>query len=183
MAIQSLLELFGLKKSDAPASGETATVRKIVRALDELAPERARYVAAFAYLLGRVAHSDLDISQEETQAMEEIVREFGHLPEAQAVLVVEIAKAQNELFGGTENFQVAREFKALSTREQRVELLHCLFATAAADEEISGVEEEQVRKIADELGLSHRELAEVRSKYNEHRQVLKRLDPGSGSSP
>ena len=48
---------------------------------------------------------------------------------------------------------------------------------------VGSITKEQVRKIADELGLSHRELAEVRSNYNEHRQVLRRLDPGADPSP
>ena len=138
-------------------------------------PEKARFVAAFAYLLGRVAHADLDISAEETAEMEDIVRRFGDLPEEQAVLVVEIAKSQNRLFGGTENFQVAREFKQLASAEQRRELLHCLFAVSAADDEISGDEEIQLRQIAEELDFSHREYIEVRSSYNDKRSVIQRL--------
>ena len=171
----SIFDLF--RSRVTPESmGDTATVRKIVQALEALEPERARFVAAFAFLLGRVAHADLDISEEETAAMEEQVRLEGGLPEAQAVLAVSIAKAQNQLFGGTESFQVAREFKSLSTREERVGLLHCLFAVAAADDAISGDEEELVRQVADELGLSHREFADVRSAYNEKRTVLRGLD-------
>ncbi len=45
--------------------GETKTVRKIVRQLDQLAPDQARYVATFAYILGRVARADLLISPEQ----------------------------------------------------------------------------------------------------------------------
>ncbi len=174
--MKSILDFLGLGDREPAAPGDTRTVRKIVRALEEMEPERARFLAAFAYLLGRIAHADLDISAEETRSMEQIVQEFGDLPESQAVLVVEIAKSQNRLVGGTENFQVAREFKSLSDREQRRDLLHCLFAVAAADEEITGVEEEQVRRISEELGLSHREFAEIRSEYNDHRSVMKRLD-------
>ena len=160
----------------APATGgETATVRKIVRALEELEPERARFLAAFAYLLSRVANADLDVSADETRAMEDIVRDFGDLPEEQAILIVEIAKSQNRLFGGTEDFKVAREFKLLSDRVQREELLHCLFAVSAADDEISGDEEIRIRQIADELGFSHREYVGVRSSYNDKRSVMRRV--------
>jgi len=38
--------------------GDTKTVRKIVRKLEALPPERARYLAAFAYVLTRVANAD-----------------------------------------------------------------------------------------------------------------------------
>ena len=63
---------------------ETETVRKITNALDQLEPERARYIAAFAYLLSRVANADMNISPEETAVMERIVVERGDLPEEQA---------------------------------------------------------------------------------------------------
>ncbi len=161
------------------AQGDTATVRKIVRALEQLEPERARFVAAFAYLLSRVANADLDISDDETRTMEDIVRDFGDLPEEQALLIVEIAKSQNRLFGGTEDFQVAREFKRLADRDQREELLHCLFAVSAADDEISGDEELRIRQIADELGFSHREYVDVRVNYNDKRSVMRRVGRGA----
>jgi len=172
----SILDLFGLgAKAETDREQGTETVRKIVAELAALEPEKARYIAAFAYIMGRVAHADRQISSEETRAMEEIVRKLAHLPEAQAVLVVEIAKSQNRLFGGTENFLVTREFTDISTPDQRQELLDCLFAVSAADESISSVEEAQIRQIASELGFSHRDYVEARSVYSRHREVLKPL--------
>ena len=47
------------------------------------------------------------------------VSQAGHLPEAQAVLVVEMAQSQVRLFGGTENYVVTRQFKTLSSPQQR----------------------------------------------------------------
>ncbi len=173
--MKSLLDLFRSRGREPATGGDTATVRKIVRALEEMDGERARFIAAFAYLLGRVANADLDISADETREMEEIVRRFGELPEEQAVLIVEIAKSQNRLFGGTEDFQVAREFKRLSDRAQREELLHCLFAVSAADDEISGDEEARIRQIADELSFSHGDYISVRSTYNDKRSVMRRV--------
>lgn len=55
------------------------SVREIVPALDRLEPEKARFIAAFAYLLSRVAHADLDISSQETRAMEELVADHAGL--------------------------------------------------------------------------------------------------------
>ena len=122
-------------------SAETETVRKIVQALDRLELERARYIAAFAYLLGRVAHADQHVSEEETREMERIVMERGGLPEEQAVLVVQMAKTQNLLFGGTENFLVSREFGKIAGRDQKLALLDCLYAVCSADQSISTVED------------------------------------------
>ena len=156
----SFLKILGFGgEEDSQEAGGTATVRKIVAELEMMDPDKARYVAAFAYILGRVAHADLDISEVETRKMEEITRRLGHLPEEQAILVVQIAKSQNRLFGHTENFLVTREFLQVSTAEQRQELLDCLFAVSAADESITSAEEAQIRQIASELGFSHRQFA------------------------
>ena len=174
--MRSLLEWLGLGagREESPA-GDTETVRRIVARLEDLEPQRARRIAGFAYLLGRVANADLDISDEETSTMERLVREVGDLPESQAVLVAEIAKMQNRLFGGTESFQVAREYRQLTDKVERERLLHCLFAVSAADDVISGGEEAEVRKIAEELGFSHREFITIRAHYNEKRSVIQGL--------
>jgi hypothetical protein len=49
-------------RPDSFSQDETETVRKIVRQLDNLEPERARFIAAFAYILSRVARADINIS-------------------------------------------------------------------------------------------------------------------------
>jgi uncharacterized tellurite resistance protein B-like protein len=176
----SILKFLGLGRKSGDRGGkakqvvgDTDTVRKIVRELEEMEPDKARYIAAFAYILGRVANADLDISEAETRKMEDIVRDLGRIPEAQAVLMVQIAKNQTKLFGGTEDYLVTREFKGISTREQRAELLDCLFAVSAADDSITAEEEAQIREIASELGFTHREYVQARAAYSNKRAVLK----------
>ncbi len=159
--------------SVADGAGDSDTVRKIVGELEAMPPERARYVAAFAYILGRVAHADRYFSGEETGAMEDIVRRFGDLPEELSVLVVQIAKSQNRLFGGTENFLVTREFREISSPDERRHLLDCMFAVSAADDSISTAEESQIRQIASELGFTHREFVQARLAYSDRREVLR----------
>jgi uncharacterized tellurite resistance protein B-like protein len=155
------------------ASGETETVRKIVAALDRMDSDQARFVAAFAFILCRVARADLRISSSETRAMERIVIEHGGLPEEQAILVVQMAKTQSTLFGGTENFLVTREFNKIATREQKLALLDCLFALAS-DEMISTTEDNEISRVCRELQLTHDDFVSVRMAYREHRAVLKK---------
>ncbi len=108
----SILKFLGLaQQTDSEsASSDTETLRKITQALNEMDPKQAGYIAAFAYILGRVAHADMEISPEETEEMGRKVMKLGQLPEEQAIIVVQIAKTQNVLFGGTENYLVTREF-------------------------------------------------------------------------
>lgn len=142
-------------------------------------PREARYIACFAYLLGRVAHADLAISEEETRAMERVVVERGGLPEEEAIIVVQMAKAQNRLFGGTENFLVTREFDRIATREQKLALLHCLFAVGSSDTTVSVIEENEIRQIASELKLEHKDYIAVRLQYRNHLSVLKKPSEGA----
>lgn len=177
MSIWKLLGLQDKKPARPETVAETQAVRRIIEKLEALEPERARYIAAFAYILGRVAHADRSISEDETRAMERIVMQEGGLPEPQAVLVVQIAKSQNVYFGGTENFLVTREFNRLATREQKIALLHCLFGVSASDESISTVEDNEIRKISSELEFTHREFIAVRLAHREHLAVLKKPKP------
>jgi len=160
---------------EGTSDGDTETVRKIVRELDSLEPSRARYVASFAYILGRAAHADLDISDVETAKMEALVSGIAGIGSEHAVLAVQIAKTQHGLFGGTENFLVTREFRELSTEPERLELLRCLFEVTAADDSISGAEESQARQVASELGLSHRQYVDIRAEFSEKRELLRGL--------
>jgi uncharacterized tellurite resistance protein B-like protein len=179
----SLLKLLGLG-ADSPASGrsvgDTDTVRKIVAELDHLPDEEAAYIAAFAYILSRVARADMSISDEETRAMERTVVEHGSMPEEQAIIVVQMAKTQNLLFGGTENYLVSQEFNRIATREQKMALLDCLFAISAADLSITSAEDKVIRQIADEVMLEHSDFIEVRARFREHLAVLKKPESGSG---
>jgi uncharacterized tellurite resistance protein B-like protein len=151
---------------------ETETVRKIVRQLDSLEPDRARFIAAFAYILSRVARADMNISDVETREMENQVTRLSGLPEEQSVLVVQIAKTQATLFGGTENFLVTQEFKEMANVEQRLALLECLFAVAAADKVITSIEEREIRLINDELQLTHDQFIATRYKFRPYLAVL-----------
>jgi uncharacterized tellurite resistance protein B-like protein len=172
--ISFLNKLFGREDDQTTqTSSDTETVRRITRELDRLDPDEARYLAAFAFVLARVANSDSLISEDEIRRMEEVVREAGELSEAQAVLVVQIAKSQQLLKGGTENYLVTREFNKISDREQKERLIHCLFEVSGADESISLVEENEVRRIAEELQFDNREFSVIRSQYNAKRSILK----------
>jgi uncharacterized tellurite resistance protein B-like protein len=170
----ALLRFLGLgDKPGAPSAStpadkaETATVRRIVAELEQVEPERRRFLAGFAYVLSRAAHADLTVTADETRLMERIVVEIGKLPEAQAVLVVEIAKNQADLYGGTEDYLVTREFAAQTSPEQRRAAVEACFAVVAVDHEITAEEYAELTEIATELGLSRDELNEIRRQHRD----------------
>lgn len=165
MPLNAIRTWLGLEKQK---QDDLAPLRETLDALDHLEPDRARFLAAFAYLLGRVAHADQHVSPEETRVMEAIVREEGGLTADQAMVVVQLAKTSNLLFGGTANFLVAREFSALATYEQKLALLRCVFAVSATDEAISTAEEGEIHKIANELKIDRADLIKLRVAHKRH---------------
>lgn len=168
--MKTLRSWLGLDRAEAP---EHAPLRSVVEALDRLDPGRARHLARFAYLLGRVAHADRHVSPEETSAMETLVMQEGQLAAEQAMLVVSLAKSSNLLFGGTADFEIAQEFSEAATYEQKLALARCLFAVASTDETISMAEETEIHRITNHLKIEPADLIALRV---EHRSFL----PGVG---
>ena len=148
----------------------------MLEALDRLEPDRARYLARFAYLLGRVAHADQHVSTEETRVMERLVAREGQLPDDQAMLVVGLAKTSSLLFGGSDDFIVARDFAAETGYEQKLALLRCLFALSAAESNISIAEEREIQRIARELRVEQSDIVKLRLEYQRHLPGLSRRD-------
>lgn len=165
MPLKSIRAWLGVESAEEQ---EVAPLRETLDALDHLEPDRARYLAAFAYLLGRVAHADRHASPEETRAMEALVQGQGQLSEDQAALVVQLAKKSNILFGGTADFLVAREFSAVATYDQRMALMRCLFALSATDAAISTAEEGEIHRIANELRIDRQDLVSLRVEHQRH---------------
>ncbi len=161
------LRFLGLAQAAEPrfAPGETETVRRIVARLESLPPDRARLLAATAYILARAANADLQISDVETREMERLLVEQGGIEEAQAVLVVEMAKLQARSFGETEDYLVTREFRQAATPEQRIAVLRACYMVDAADGVISAMESSTLDEIANEFDLSREEVAAVRAEF------------------
>ena len=171
MPLKSFRAWLGVDRS---RTADLAPLRETLDALDHLEPDRARYLAAFAYLLGRLAHADQHVSPEETQAMEALVRDHGRLSQEQAMVVVQLAKSSNLLFGGTADFLVAREFSARATYDEKLALMRCLFALGAADASISLTEEGEIHRIARALRVEQSDLIALRVAHQRHLPGLSR---------
>jgi len=171
MSLWSALGFASIREDERAETSDA--VSRIAAALQRLPPHRARYLAGFAYLLGRVAHADQYLSPEETREMRRLVSEYGDLDAGEVELTVEMAQEQARLFGATENFVVARELEATLSREQKLALIDCLFAIGAADETISTLEDNEIRIISSELRLTHADFIAVRRRYRDQLGVLK----------
>jgi uncharacterized tellurite resistance protein B-like protein len=166
VSVSQLLSWLGV--GEARDDKETTPLRELVETLDRLDPARARYLARFAYLLGRVAHADRQVSPEETRAMEALVVREGGLTADQATVVVGLAKTSNLLFGGTADYQVALEFAEAATYAEKLSLGRCLFAVASSDQQISMPEEAEIHRILNQLRILPEDLTQLRVEHGRY---------------
>jgi uncharacterized tellurite resistance protein B-like protein len=166
----------GLDATDTVDELDTPAIQMVASGLDGLVPDQARYLAVFAMVLARAARADLEVSDNERWVMSQILGEYTDLPDDQIELLLEMVVHRNRLFGATDDYVATREFRAMLSDQHRECMLRCLFAVCAADDSISLVEEEEVRQIATELGLSHEQYTAARAEYRDKREVLRGLD-------
>jgi uncharacterized tellurite resistance protein B-like protein len=144
---------------------DTETVRRIARELEALPIEKARFLAAFAYILTRAAAADMSISDQESRAIEKLVEEHGGLSKPQATLVTQIARNQSLLYGGTEDYLVTRQFREIASEEDRLALLRCCYLVGAADETITSAESDLLQEIAKELDIDREAVNHIRTEF------------------
>jgi uncharacterized tellurite resistance protein B-like protein len=167
-----LRRFLGLAPTGAAGAGsgttdpDAAAVRRIVDRLESMPPDEARKMATFAYVLARAAAADFGVSDVETLRIEGILVEQG-LSEPQAVLVTEIAKSTARLIGGTEDYIVTREYRALSTPEERLALVRACYLVSAADESITAGESSVLDEIARELDLETPQVTAIRAEFGD----------------
>jgi len=154
--------------------GETDSVRLLSAQLDAMPPARARYLAAFAYLLGRAAHATGAMSEAERGVMLDLA-DAGGVDASIVTLIVDMAGTLAGEFGATEDFLVAREFKAISTMEERERLLRCCFLVMAADDDIDATESWLANRLAEELDVERPDLNAIRAEFHDRLSGVKEL--------
>src|SRR5512139_1237808 len=107
--------------------------------------------------------------------MERTLVEHGQMSEAEAVIVVEIARQQARLFGSTEDYLVTREFKRVATPEQRLGVMRACFMVTAANDEIDASESAVLNQIATELEIDPADFDAVRSEHREQLSVIRAM--------
>jgi uncharacterized tellurite resistance protein B-like protein len=162
-------------RSGASGAAESESVRRLVARLDRLPPDRARFLACFAYTLARIAEADRDVSDVETQLMERLVVEDGGLTPEQAGFVVELAESQVASVGGTDDYLVTREFLGVSTVDERIALVRACLAVAAADGSISADESAVADQVANELQLNSVQMAGIRAEFGDRMAAIQAL--------
>lgn len=173
----NLLQWLGVSP---PSDADRVVLDRVSGELERLPETRARYVAAFAYLLGRVAGADLHTSEAELAVMRRLVADEGGLASHEAEAVVTMALKEHHAFGATDNGAVSRAFASVSTHDERMGLVRCLYAVSSADDSISVKEDNEIRRVTEELRLEHADFVRARQEVRQHMAVLRAAPPTSG---
>jgi uncharacterized tellurite resistance protein B-like protein len=171
--LATILRKLGLEVDvdDAPKGVEALDV--LEDALSHVPPEEARRVAAFAYLLSRVAHADHEVSAAEREAMARLLVDRARLTADQADIVIGIATSKIVHVRGTQDYLVSREVAARASVEEKRALVDGLYAVCAADGLISTIEDNDIRRVASEIDLEHHDVVDIRARYRGSLAVLK----------
>jgi uncharacterized tellurite resistance protein B-like protein len=170
----SLLARLGLGPS-ATSDGPGDLLAAVRARLARLPAPRAEMVAAFAGLLLRVAHADAHVSDPEAAALRRLVAEHAGLGAEETDAVASLVTSRLESVAGIEYSRLTRAMNAHASSDEKLRLLDCLYAVAAADDVATVVEEEEIRAVARALMLSHAQLIEVRRRYADRLEVLRGL--------
>ncbi len=153
---------------------EFDSLEAIEKALPGVDASRRRHVACFAYILTRSARADQQVTDEEARAMERLVGQHAGIPAGKAAEAVRLAALQGRRSGGTDDFVVTRKFDAIATHADKLALVDALFAVTSVDASIVTIEDNEIRRIANELKIEHADYIAIRSKHLKNLAVLKK---------
>ena len=171
--LATILRKLGLDVDVDEDKPDVGALDALEDALTNMPPEQARRVAAFAYLLSRVAHADDQVTDPEREAMQRLLVDRAHLAPEQAAIVIGIATSKIVHVRGTQDYPVSREVAGHATVEEKRALIDGLYAVCAADGLISTVEDNDVRRVASEIDLEHGDVVAIRHRYRDSLAVLK----------
>jgi uncharacterized tellurite resistance protein B-like protein len=174
MPLTQLLTALGLRGGATRAAADTFLAR-LQAALAQHGAERLEYLAAFAGQLARVACAEGGISADEATAMAAQLTAAGGLGSADAALIVDMLRHEFEGLRTVQPHEVNRAINATATAEEKLALIDCLYAVAAADHLVSDVEEQEIRRVAEALLVPHSVLMDIRSRYRDRLEALQNL--------
>jgi uncharacterized tellurite resistance protein B-like protein len=118
-------------------------------------------IAACALLL-EIAHADDVFAPEERERIVRAVREDLGIPASDVAEVVRLAEEERR--ESVDLYQFTKLVGERFSREQRLRLVEVIWGVVYADGELSAVENQLARRIAELLGFQHPEVQAVREK-------------------
>ena len=122
--------------------------------------EQARQLCAFGGLLARVAHVDLQVTEEEFEAIVDALEALWGISREEALFVSEVAVS--EIGPELDTLRLMREIATTLQPDQVDSFLDLLFAVAAADGFVSEEEINAIYEITRSFGLAHKRFIDAK---------------------
>jgi uncharacterized tellurite resistance protein B-like protein len=177
LRIRKLFSVLGLQP-DQTSPAEHSFLYGMHRQLERLGTDRVEYLAAFAGQLARVAMVDSVLSETEEKSITRLLQTHAELSRSECQLVVQLMHHEAETLKGKHNHLLNRAFNRHASSRDKEQLIDSAYAVAAADEQISDAEDQEVRRIAAAILLPHKVLMDIRSRYRKHLEILTLLPHG-----
>lgn len=126
----------------------------------DLPEPKLKKLCLAAGLLARISAVDEDITEQEKQAIKDVLSAEWNLSGPEADLVVQISCYRT--LKGLDYFRLTRGFFECTDIAERKDFLKCLFKIANASGKTSYDEMEEIRRVANSLKLSHRDFIEAK---------------------
>ena len=161
-----LRRLLARDRSKAPESG--APFQKITsrmrgaQASDKLTPGQREHAVLFGAILYRTAFADGRVEESEVSQLHGILTSGIGLDEETAEQIISVisARAAEDM----DRQRLCASFNRISTMEERMRLLGCLFAVAKADGTIDEDEMREIRLAANYLWIDARSFHDIRQR-------------------
>ncbi len=123
-----------------------------------LSDDEVYHICLLGTLLASVAQIDEIFEEVEEKALKEVLQEYFSFPEQELEILFDVIVEQAR--HGFDFHEVVTETNRLITFKERVMLIDCFFAIAAADGKISSAESEQIRRITKAMHIPHQDFKE-----------------------
>ena len=121
--------------------------------ISKLPEDKLYFLCLVGTLMASIAHVDNHLDPAEKKALKVCLSEQFSLKGKELALLFEVVEEQ-----GRKDFdfhEVISEINQLTSYNDRLHFMECLFAVAAADGEISHDEAEEIRKVTKAMRISH----------------------------
>ena len=184
-ALDRAMRLFWAKGYEASSISDLLGVMGLNRAslYDTFGDKRALFLAALERYVREVNRANLAILQSDGPAADALRGYFSTLVALSSdegrlgCMLANTAVEAEALHGSTDDHLVARAFRDMTSNEERLKLLRCLYAVAAADETITTAEDNEIFDIATAIGVSRLDVIAIRSEWKQYLGSMKAL-PG-----
>ncbi|MBT5472271.1 MAG: hypothetical protein HOK41_16830 [Nitrospina sp.] len=121
--------------------------------VSQLPEDRLYFLCMVGTLMASIAHVDNEFDPAEKKALKKCLAEQFSLKGKELTLLLEVVEEQGK--SDFDFHEVVTEINRLTSYNDRLHLMECLFAVAAADGNIAHDEAEEIRRITKAMRISH----------------------------